>query len=112
MSSVGGTSFNTALTHACNIVLQNKNSDIIMLTDGECGVKEHIREIIKEQKDRVGMRIWGILIGNDVFQTSEFINICDGVVEIDENGSGEYNSDQSIIKISEVLGKSGISGNQ
>lgn len=78
-----GTDFMTPLSRAMNrTIAQFENegkikADIVFCTDGQAGVPDEFLKKLAEEKERTGVRIFGVLIGNEV--SSEPINtICDG----------------------------------
>ena len=81
----GGTDFMTPLSRSLDILLEEYKhqgcvkGDIVFCTDGMCGVDEKWLQSFKEEQNRIGFRVWGIVIGGS--PDSEPLNtICDGRV--------------------------------
>lgn len=80
----GGTNFDVPLTQALEIIAHEKDhekSDILIITDGECGVSEPVFEQIEEAKAK-GLRIFGICIGYHGGQVME--RLSDNLRSIDD----------------------------
>lgn len=59
----GGTCFDEALTKAADIVeRQQKNADVVFITDGQCDVSKDVMSRIGRAKEVCGMRIYGVLV--------------------------------------------------
>jgi uncharacterized protein with von Willebrand factor type A (vWA) domain len=81
----GGTDFMTPLSVALDILREQYEKDgevkgdIVFCTDGMCGVDDAWMEEFKAEQERLGFRVWGIVIGG--LPTTEPLNaICDGRV--------------------------------
>ncbi len=65
----GGTSYQTPLTAACELLAEEfddaarRRGDIVMLTDDECGVTEEWTRGWNDAKRRLGFRLFGVAIG-------------------------------------------------
>jgi uncharacterized protein with von Willebrand factor type A (vWA) domain len=67
MGTSGGTSYEPAIMRALELIQQvgYKEGDIMLLTDGECGVTEQRKALFLAEQKRLGFRVWGILTGHD-----------------------------------------------
>jgi uncharacterized protein with von Willebrand factor type A (vWA) domain len=65
----GGTDFMTPLSRALQIQQEQFEAkgrvegDIVFVTDGMCGVDQGWLDAFKEEQERLGFRVWGIIIG-------------------------------------------------
>lgn len=91
----GGTDFQRPLTRALEILQEEEalkgfiEGDIVFVTDGAAGVSDEWMKNFKSEQERLGFKVWGILIG--AFRESEPLwTICDhNVVTISDLLSGE-----------------------
>lgn len=81
----GGTDFHTPLSVALDKLRAQYDKfggvkgDIVFCTDGMCQVQDEWLREFKEEQQRLGFKVWGIVIGN--FRDSEPLQtICDGRV--------------------------------
>jgi uncharacterized protein with von Willebrand factor type A (vWA) domain len=67
MGTSGGTSYEPALMRGLELIQQAgfKEGDLMLLTDGECGVTEERKQLFLSEQKRLGFRLWGILTGHD-----------------------------------------------
>lgn len=93
----GGTDFVTPLSAALDTLRAQYDKDgaikgdIVFITDGICGVPDEWLKEFKEEQERLGFRVWGILLGWSPSKDSEPLKtICDGKVfllsDLIENG--------------------------
>jgi uncharacterized protein with von Willebrand factor type A (vWA) domain len=83
----GGTDFVTPLSAALDKLREQHDKfggvkgDIVFCTDGICGVPEEWLKEFKEEQERLGFKVWGILLGYAPHKDTEPLNtICDGRV--------------------------------
>ncbi len=81
----GGTDFMTPLSQALDLLKAEHlakghvNGDIVFITDGQCGISDKWLEEFKLEQDRIGFRVYGVII--DGHPDSEPLkSICDGRV--------------------------------
>jgi uncharacterized protein with von Willebrand factor type A (vWA) domain len=67
MGTSGGTSYEPAIMRGLELIQQvgYREGDIMLLTDGECGVTEERKALFLAEQKRLGFRVWGILTGHD-----------------------------------------------
>jgi uncharacterized protein with von Willebrand factor type A (vWA) domain len=67
MGTSGGTSYEPALMRGLELIQQAgfREGDLMLLTDGECGVTEERKQLFLSERRRLGFRLWGILTGHD-----------------------------------------------
>ena len=81
----GGTDFMTPLSRSLDLLLEEYNAqgcvkgDIVFCTDGICGVDAKWLENFKNEQERLGFRVWGIVIGGST-ESEPLHTICDGRV--------------------------------
>ncbi|MDE3074998.1 MAG: VWA domain-containing protein, partial [Chloroflexota bacterium] len=66
----GGTDYLPALARAVEIIgdgARFRQADVLMVTDGLCQVAEAFLATLKAEKQRLGIRIWSVLIGSDPY---------------------------------------------
>ena len=81
----GGTCFDDALSHCVNVVNSGlPKSDIIFVTDGECGIDENIKKSLLKAKSDLELSIYVILIGNES-NGDVFDDLANGIVKITSN---------------------------
>ena len=83
----GGTDFVTPLSQALDKLRDQHErydavkGDIVFCTDGICGVPQEWLDEFKAEQERLGFRVWGILLGwNPSKETEPLATICDGRV--------------------------------
>lgn len=83
----GGTDFMTPLSQALDKLRDQHErfggvkGDIVFCTDGICGVSEDWLKEFKAEQERLGFRVWGILLGYSPARDTEPLKtICDGRV--------------------------------
>jgi uncharacterized protein with von Willebrand factor type A (vWA) domain len=81
----GGTDFVTPLSKALDVLTEGYDAegqvkgDIVFCTDGICGVPQDWLDNFKAEQERLGFRVWGILLGYNPSKDTEPLNtICDG----------------------------------
>ena len=81
----GGTDFVTPLSRALDL-LQAQHAkegavkgDIVFVTDGQCGVPDEWLKEFKKEQDRLGFRVWGVVIDGSA-ESEPLQTICDGNV--------------------------------
>ena len=72
----GGTDFAQPLAAAVEILQEQefRKGDVVMLTDGECQLPDQARTALLEAKERLGFKVWTVLVGGndtDVKQWSD-----------------------------------------
>lgn len=81
----GGTDFETPYNQAIDILRHQFNAngfvsgDIVMLTDGMCGVSDRWKEWFAEERRRLGFTSYGVLIGGEPW-TEPLSELCEGKV--------------------------------
>ena len=81
----GGTDFVTPLSRSLDLMLEEYaakgcvKGDIVFCTDGMCGVPDAWLAKFKEEQERLGFRVWGIVIGGSP-DSEPLKSICDGRV--------------------------------
>lgn len=91
----GGTDFMAPLSLALKLLQDEEREkgftegDIVFVTDGICSVTPDWLKMFSEERERLGFKVWGIIIGGA--RTSEPLNsICDGnVVTIQDLLTGD-----------------------
>jgi uncharacterized protein with von Willebrand factor type A (vWA) domain len=82
----GGTSFETPLNEGMELLEKEHRatgrvqSDIILVTDGECHLTDEWLEKFHERRRLVEATTWGIRVGNDGFYGDIMEKICTGLV--------------------------------
>jgi len=91
----GGTDFERPLNRALEILQAEERDkgfvegDILFITDGACGVTPAWMEKFKAEQERLGFRVWGVMIGANR-KSEPLWSICDGqVVTVSDLLSGE-----------------------
>lgn len=81
----GGTCFMTPFSRALDLMRDEHSttgateSDIVFLTDGQAGVSEDWFRDFKEEQERLGFKVFGVVIGGHV-EDEPINSICDGHV--------------------------------
>lgn len=81
----GGTDFMTPLSRALDLMREEHSAkgavkgDIVFCTDGMCGVNETWLEEFKDEQQRIGFRVYGVIIGGHP-DSEPLKTICDGRV--------------------------------
>lgn len=81
----GGTDFMTPLSRALDILKEEHQAkgavkgDIVFITDGMCGVHDGWLEEFKKEQERLGFKVYGVIIGGHV-DSEPLKTICDGRV--------------------------------
>lgn len=90
----GGTDFVTPLSRALEQLQAEHDrygavkGDIVFVTDGYCGVDDAWLKKFKEEQDRLGFRVFGVVIGGSAAEP--LLTICDGrVATVNDLMSGE-----------------------
>lgn len=93
----GGTDFVTPLSVALDKLREEHEmygavkGDIVFCTDGICGVPQEWLDEFKEEQERLGFRVWGVLLGwNPAKDNEPLKTICDGkIFVLDDLLSGD-----------------------
>ena len=81
----GGTDFVTPLSRSLDLLTEQYakegavKGDIVFVTDGQCGVPDAWLKEFKKEQDRLGFRVWGVVIDGSA-QSEPLQTICDGNV--------------------------------
>lgn len=87
----GGTDYRPALLRGLELLQQDgyQRGDIVLITDGNCMLDDESRQAFLTEKERLGFRVWSVLIGAGYGDVQKWSDRVWDVYELTEETAGE-----------------------
>jgi uncharacterized protein with von Willebrand factor type A (vWA) domain len=82
----GSTNISAAIIAGCEMLGENENSDLVIVTDGVCSVTKNAREHIEKTKS-LGARVYVIGVGADKGFSEDLKDLADEVIDCSDSSN-------------------------